>query len=80
MALPKRQINGLGDSFLDSLIKSVTGTAITSATAASQPLLDDVERRVAKLLLPVIIFAGGSFLFSVLAFNESRRVRLKVSK
>jgi hypothetical protein len=76
LALASRSPQPLGSIF-DPLIKSLTSTAVTSATAAAQPLLDDVEQRVKKMLLPVVLFAGGSFLIGLLTYREVRRSRSK---
>lgn len=57
-------------SFVDDFVSSITGKAVTSATAAAQPLLDDVERRVKTLLLPVVFFTAGSFLIGLLTYRE----------
>jgi hypothetical protein len=59
----------------DSVIDIVTGKVVTSATAAAQPLLDDVEKRIKKLLMPVVIFTAGAFFMNLLTYREVRRTR-----
>jgi len=54
----------------DPLIESVTGTAVEAATAASGPLLDDIEIRVRKLLLPIVLFSAASLLFTMLTYRD----------
>jgi hypothetical protein len=63
---------GLG-SFVDDIVASVTGSAVSSATAAAKPLLDDIEKRVKVLLLPVVFFTAGSFLIGLLTYREVAR-------
>ena len=55
---------GLG-SFIDDLV----GGAVTSATAAAQPLITEVENKLEALLLPVIVFTAGSFLLNLLTYR-----------
>jgi hypothetical protein len=62
----KQPLAGILDNFIDS----VTGRAVSSATTAAQPLLDDVERRVKALILPVVFFTAGSFLIGLLTYRE----------
>ena len=63
---------GLG-SFVDDIFKSVTSTVVGTASEAAKPLLDDVEKRVKKLLWPVVFFTAGSFLIGLLTYREVRR-------
>jgi hypothetical protein len=65
--------------FLDPLIESVTTSAVTSATAAAQPLLNDIEKRVKNLLLPVVFFTAGSFLIGLLTYRAVVRKNKSLS-
>jgi hypothetical protein len=62
----------LGNSAIDSLIDSITGRAVTSATAAAQPLLDDIERRVKIAIAPIVLLTAGSFIVSLIALKRSK--------
>lgn len=60
--------------FIDDIVAGVTGTAVAAAGEASKPLLDDVEKRVAKLLFPVVALTAGTLVFNILIYAKVKKL------
>jgi len=65
----QRQLHG----FVDDLLAQVTSTTVGTATAAAQPFLNDIEKRVRGLLFPVVLFTAASFALNLLTYREVRK-------
>lgn len=63
-----RQLHG----FLDDVLAQVTETTIGTASEAAQPLLNDIERRVRRLLFPVVLFTASGFILNLLTYRAVR--------